>query len=292
MNYLTQFGLNLLQKANMDYLVVKALNNRIFSPLLLKYGWQKRDYLSYCEQYQVWQEKLEKNSVTFKDKKILEVGSGGSIGLGYFFLSDNFRFWLSTDLHHDLKIDGKLIKREASLIKEIFKNYNKNIFNEVKIRGNSLGFGKRFDFRLLQIADRAEDLIANFDVIISSAVLEHIPRPAVKKTLANLKSYLKAGGLMIHEIDLRDHVNLVNPFAFYEYGRDAWDKLTGQTIFYSNRLRLVDYLKMFDKLNFKIKFSEIETESLPKRIKIDEIFRKYSQAELAVIRVFIILEKL
>lgn len=292
MKHLTQLGLNLLQKAKLDYLAVKALNNRICNPLILKYGWQKRDYLSYYEQYQVWREKLKSHGVAFKDKKILDAGSGGSIGLGYFFLKDDFKFWLSADWHHDLKTDKNLIKREASLIREVFKNYDKNIFKEVQAEENGIIFGRKFDFRRLEITERAEDLTGNFDIIITSAVLEHITESSTETSLINLKSYLKIGGVMIHEIDLRDHINPASPFAFYKYGLKSWENLTGGTIFYTNRLRAVDYLKMFARLNFKIRFLEADSQPLPERLKIDDFFRKYKKEELASVRLFIIIEKL
>lgn len=292
MKHLTQLGLNLLQKAKLDYFTIKALNNRICNPLLLKYGWQKRDYLSYYEQYRVWREKLEKGGVDFKDKKILDAGSGGSIGLGYFFLTDDFKFWLSADWHHDLKTDKKLIKREVSLIREVFKNYNQNIFKEVKAEKSGIVFGRKFDFRRLEITAPAQDLIANFDIIITSAVLEHLSQSLVEKAIMNLKNYLKTGGMMIHEIDLRDHINPASPFVFYKYSPEQWESLTGDTIFYTNRLRAVDYLKMFAKLNFKVRFLEADSQPLPERIKIDDFFRRYKKEELESVRLFIIIEKL
>lgn len=291
MNYFTQVGLDLLQKAKLDNITIKAFNNRVCNSLLLKCCWQKRGYVSYYKQYQEWKEKLEKNSITFKDKKVLEIGAGSSIGIGYFFLADNFKFWLGTDLNHNLKTDRRLIKREFRFIKEIFKNFNSNIFDEVKIKKDSISFGQRFDFKQLQIADLVENSIERFNIIISSAVLEHITAGLVEKTIVDLKNCLKTGGLMIHEIDLRDHINVANPFNFYRYSEASWEKLTGKTIFYCNRLRLADYLKIFNKLNFKIKFLEVQTKLLPEKIKINEVFKKYSKEELEVIRVFIILEK-
>lgn len=292
MNCLTKLGLNLLQKTKLDYFTIRALNNKICNPLLLKYCWQVRDYHSFYGQYKEWEERLKKNGITFKDKRILDFGAGGSIGLGYFFLKADFEFWLAVDLYNNLKTDKKLIKKETVLLEEIFKNYNKNIFNDARIEKDNIIFSDKLDFRQLEITDSPEEPIGKFDIIISSAVLEHIPDRLTERIMADLSNYLKTGGLMIHEIDLRDHVNVANPFNFYKYSRERWDKLAGDTIFYNNRLRLVDYLKIFNKLNFKTKFIEAQTESLPARIKIDNFFNKYKKEELEATRVFIILEKL
>lgn len=292
MNIITKLGLNLLQRARLDRLAIRTLNNKFFNPVMLKYCWQKRDYASFFEQYRDWKKKLDENGISFKDKRILEIGAGSSVGLGYFFLADDFKFWLSTDLYNDLGADKDLIKKEGRLLKEIHKNYNKNIFNEARIEGGKIIFGKRFGFERLQVADLKEELIEKFDIIISSAMLEHVERDFVKKTLANLKSYLKNGGLMIHEIDLKDHINTANPFDFYRYSHKEWDNLAGRTIFYSNRLRWADYSKIFNELNFKVEFLETRTKTLPSNLKINEAFSGYKKEELEIVQTFVVLKKL
>jgi len=292
MNIITKFGLNLLQRARLDRLTIKTLNNKFFNSVMLKYCWQKRDYASFFEQYRDWKKKLDGNNISFKDKRILEIGAGSSVGLGYFFLADDFNFWLSTDLYNDLKTNINLIKKEGRLLEEIRKNYNKNIFNEARVEENKMVFGKRFGFERLQVADLKEELIEKFDIIISSAMLEHVERDSVKKALANLKSYLKNSGLMIHEIDLKDHINAANPFSFYKYSQKEWNSFASQTIFYSNRLRWADYLKIFNELNFGVEFLETRTKALPSNLKIDEAFSGYKKEELEIVQVFVILRKL
>lgn len=292
MNIITKLGLNLLQRAKLDKLTIKALNNKFFNSAMLKYCWQKRDYASFFEQYRDWKKKLDENGISFKNKKILEIGAGSSVGLGYFFLADDFNFWLSTDLYNDLGNDKNLVKKEKRLLEEIRKNYNGNIFNEVWMEGDKIVFGKRFGFERLQVSDLKEELIEKFDIIISSAMLEHVERDFVKKALTNSKKYLKTGGLMIHEIDLKDHINAANPFNFYKYGQKEWDDLAGRTIFYSNRLRWADYLKIFNELNFKVEFLETQRKALPANLKISKEFFGYKKEELEIVQAFVILRKL
>lgn len=291
MNYLTKFGLNLLQKAKLDYFIIRALNNGVCNPLLLKYCWQTRNYFSFYEQHEEWKKKLGKSNITFKDKRILEVGAGGSIGLGYFFLPENFKFWLATDAFQNLPADRRLIKREIRLIHEIIANHNPDVIDEAEIKENRIIFGRRFDFKKLEADKLDKNLINKFDIVLSSAVMEHIPRELVKKSLANLSGYLKSGGIMINEIDLRDHINVANSFNFYKYSETSWNKLTGGTIFYTNRLRINDYSNILENLKLRILILETQTAPLSGNLKINEYFNQYTKEELEITRAFIISKK-
>ncbi|MFA6551798.1 MAG: class I SAM-dependent methyltransferase [Patescibacteria group bacterium] len=291
MNNLTKLGLNLLQQARLDRLAIKALNNKFFNPLMFKYCWQERNYESFLTQYRQWREKLEKNGVSLKAKKILEIGSGGSIGLGYFFLKHDFKLWASSDLYQDLNKEKKLIASEKKLIKNVYKNYDRDIFKQAEFKDKKISFGPRFDFFKLQAETLREKFIGDFDIILSAAVLEHLPREIVTQAVGNFNRYLPVGGLMIHDIDLRDHINVASPYNFYKYDEAEWNKLTQGSIFYTNRLRLSDYLNIFTKHNFKIKYLEKQAKPLPANIKINNFFRSYQKDDLETINAFIILEK-
>jgi hypothetical protein len=71
---------------------------------------------------------------------------------------------------------------------------------------------------------------------------------------------------MIHEIDLRDHVNVLNPLNFYKYSEEEWEKLTRDSIFYTNRLRATDYIILLKKNNLKVMNIRIKKTKLPKKI--------------------------
>jgi SAM-dependent methyltransferase len=90
-------------------------------------------------------------------------------------------------------------------------------------------------------------LTEKVDFIHSVSVLEHVPAPVAKPILENLLASLNPGGAMIHEIDLRDHLDMENaPLAFLAIG-DDYDP---QTDFdrRGNRLRRSDWLEIINSL--------------------------------------------
>jgi SAM-dependent methyltransferase len=88
--------------------------------------------------------------------------------------------------------------------------------------------------------------IPGFDFIHSESVLEHISPQDVPAVLRNLAASLEPGGLMIHSIDLRDHLDPTNaPYSFLtdpaynpSYDFDAR----------GNRLRRSEWIAEFDAL--------------------------------------------
>ena len=136
-----------------------------------------------------------------------------------------------------------------------------------------------------------EKSLAEFDIILSNAVFEHVPAELMDKAFNNMYKYLKKEGVMIHEIDLRDHVNIKgNPFNFYKYSQEKWDKLTKGTIFYTNRLRVSDFDKIFKKNKLKIINIKTKKTNLPKVVN-KEFISRYSQKDLEVDFLLLILRK-
>ena len=83
-----------------------------------------------------------------------------------------------------------------------------------------------------------------FDFIHSLSVFEHLPVPQAAPILFNLAASLAAGGLMITEIDLRDHRDLDGaPLAFLSPG-DDYDQAADSDR-RGNRLRRSEWLALF-----------------------------------------------
>lgn len=287
----TRISLNLLQKIGLDYWLIRLVNNRFVNPILLTHGWDVQTAEIYHQQYEIWKDKLVEVGVTFKGKDILEIGAGGSIGLGYFFFDNNYRSWWSSDSYLDLKNDKRLIKKEKVLLLEIEKKYNLSSKKLAHIENDKIYFNPKIDFIKLDLENLNPKLENSFDVIFSTAVLEHIDVEEMFKSSANLIKYLRPGGVMLHEIDLRDHINVANPFSFYRYGKGEWNDLTKGSIFYTNRLRASDYKKIFKANNFTELRSWQEQQELNPLAKISRDFVGYSADDLSTTRLFTIWQK-
>lgn len=291
MNRLTKIGLNFLQRAKLDNFLISLLNKKNINSLMLKYCWQQKGYDRYYRKYLAWNEIMKKNNISLAAKSILEVGSGASLGLGYFFLDKNFKDWTASDYYRCFGASKSLIKKEIKLINEVREKFNKNILADVKIVNGQILLGDRLKFIKLELSRYCEELNNRFDLVISSDTFEHLEKETVKPIINNLNKYLKKGGLMINEIDLKDHVNPANPHGFLKYSDLEWNGLTRGTIFYTNRLRSNDYVKIFEDLNLKVKFIEKQNTPIPLNLKINKQFLNYDKNDIEAVKAYIVCEK-
>jgi SAM-dependent methyltransferase len=157
----------------------------------------------------------------------------------------------------------------------------------------SLGFRYIVPFR---IQDFASDAV---DIVVSRAVLEHIPVAEIGNLLTEFKRVLRPGGLMCHIIDNSDHwehsdkgISRVN---FLRYSDLVWG-LTGlNRQNYQNRLRHCEYLAMLRENGFGIvtEIGEIDADALEdlNTLPIASRFRAMETKELARLTSYIVAEK-
>jgi hypothetical protein len=232
--------LNLINKLKLEKIMIRLSTNKYFK----KNFWDFGGYNHYENIYQGYKELLKKGNIKLKNKKILEIGSGNSIGVGYFFTNEDYSEWWASDFNRNPFKNKSSLKKEVEFI-NVVKD-RKNIKLEIPRLLN-----KKLKFINLDLSKFKPELKSKFDLILSNAVLEHIPKNLIKKSIENMYLYLKKGGIMIHQIDLRDHTNVLNPFNFYKYSDEEWEKITKNSIFYTNRLRAIDYIKLFNKILYK-----------------------------------------
>jgi SAM-dependent methyltransferase len=130
--------------------------------------------------------------------------------------------------------------------------------------------------------DARYDPIPQVDFIRSNAVLEHIPAVDVPVILQRLSEALQPGGMMLHTIDLKDHLDAQNdPNGFLRdpsYKQSDCDTR-------GNRLRKSDWLRIFSTLKGLQTSSHPTIE--PFRYRVDG----YSDEDLSTVRLFLVSTK-
>jgi len=219
-----------------------------------------------------------------KDKKILELGPGGSLGFGLLMLQNGAsQYIVIEDGQHtfinkkQMKFYKKLLGNNEVSIKKffIFKNeryyYNQEFINFIKIDQNS-----KYDL--------ASDSV---DSIYSYAVLEHVHN--LDLCFSEMARVLKIGGLMEHQVDLRDHIFSQDSLWFLKIS-DFWFKfLFEKTGEYVNRKRFSYYNDLIDRYGLKI--IEVNKNILFDKALPKKLLSKYSKNDLKILSFNITIEK-
>jgi SAM-dependent methyltransferase len=95
----------------------------------------------------------------------------------------------------------------------------------------------------------------SIDFISSTDTMEHIPAPDIEKILREAARLLRPDGLISCTLDLRDLYSYfdssISPYNFLKFSDRTW-RLANSGIHYQNRLRLRDYLNMFEAAGLEI----------------------------------------
>ena len=125
----------------------------------------------------------------------------------------------------------------------------------------------RFRMQYLAPCDVASHVIddGQFDVIISRAVLEHVPPPALRPLLARSFGLLKPGGWACHAIDNSDHFShwdrRLSRVNFLRYSERMFGLLTAfNPLDYQNRLRHPEYDELLRQAGFEVVLAHSEAE--------------------------------
>ena len=139
------------------------------------------------------------------------------------------------------------------------------------------------------------------DVVVSSNVLEHIPRELQVEIHAETRRILRPGGVAAHRFNPQDHFATVDKTIthanFLQYTSEEWHWYGGSGLAYHNRLRAPDYRNLFEAAGLKL---EVCRERIDQRslkaiesgdLKIADEFAVYSPEELAVDYMWIVCRK-
>lgn len=100
--------------------------------------------------------------------------------------------------------------------------------------------------------------VESVDLIISRAVMEHVPANAVERLFGTLRSIVRPGGYMCHSVDNTDHWqhgagkgSLVD-FLRYRSESIRWQLASFNVQSYTNRLRHSDYLSAASRAGWTV----------------------------------------
>lgn len=226
---------------------------------------------------------LDKLSLSFSGKKVVEIGSGWLPVLPYDLL---FRYGSKEVLTFDINEHY-----QSKNIKEFNKFYSTH-YPGVTTLSQTLPKNVQY-FPNKNILDSQIEP-ASIDVMTSRNVLEHIPPDDLESIHKQAFRYLKRDGFIIHQISPSDHRAYTDKslslWDFLKYSQPEWDLI--QTRFdYHNRLRLPHYVKLFTGCGFRIAFLSYKTarksQQLPDKIHAD--FSNFSPEELTAGSIIVIL---
>jgi SAM-dependent methyltransferase len=114
----------------------------------------------------------------------------------------------------------------------------------------------RFGLEYLAPVDLATLPDRSVDVIVSRAVLEHIPLPALEAITAQCRRVLAPGGYICHVVDNTDHYahgdRSIDYANFLKFDDWQWRLLTLGPLSFTNRLRHSDYRALFERAGLRI----------------------------------------
>ena len=200
---------------------------------------------------------------------ILEVGTGRRINLAITFWLLGVDSIVSVDLNPYLKwelIDRDLdyIKANNSSIKALFpldirpSDFEDRWKKLLKIESARKELIALINFKYIAPGDASKLSIESnsLDFHVSNSVLEHIPAEILIKILQEGQRVIKPSGFLIHQIHLGDHRatgdNTITSIDFLKYDEISWNKLAGNRFMYHNRLRLQEYLNLFQDAGLEI----------------------------------------
>ena len=199
---------------------------------------------------------------SFGGRAVLELGPGRSPDLAMLALEDGaIRYW-GADTH--LQLDDRMFRRVGDRAVTLCEYNGRN----------------------LPVPS------ASVDLIYSKSVLEHVRAGAVEPLLADCRRALSAGGVMVHIIDLRDHMHIEGDHATHgdwlealRYSDAEFRAMFSNRSTYINRLRAPEWSDALIQAGFLISGWETRREALAPGFDATSLQPRWSQLPMEELEV-------
>ena len=253
---------------------------------------------------------IHQNGHSVEGKKILEIGTGRGINLPIAWWLCGASEIVTADVNPYLK--EELVMSDITYM----RNHQNELKNLFKFIPHGSLFDKRFEL-LMNYKGGLQDLLSmtnirylapadagcldfkpkSFDYHISYSVLQYIPPFDLQRILKEATRLTREDGLMVHYIDLTDHFShsdrSITYINFLQFSEDQWMRLAGNKYMYHSRLRIDDYLNMFNTLRCKILCTDTITDerslaAIEHGLPLDERFKNKDPKTNATVRAWIV----
>ena len=236
---------------------------------------------------------------TIDSKTFLEIGTGPTLRLPIALWLCGASDIMTVDPNPYLKEelvfgDISYMSKNRQSIQTLFGKYSENpVFQERfdKLLGADINLKKLLDTMNVRYLPKADarwlDLPdQSIDFCVSRSVFEHIPLPILKDILLETKRILKKTGLSSHSINFADHFsitdNSISTINFLQFSEKQWSLYNDNRFAYHNRLRIDDFMDLFNNIGLKILSSTVNVDQkalqmLKDGFPLDENFRNKSE---------------
>ncbi len=238
--------------------------------------------------YSHFAEIAKKLKISIEGKHVMEIGSGWLPLMPYHFL---LRGGAKQVFTYD--INKHYSSRSIKKLNEIYK-HKLGVDFEVQPP-----FSLPEKVRYFPNTNLSVEAPLKADVVFSRFVLEHVNLQDMYAIHQNLKKNLEKGSYIFHFISPSDHRAYVDKNLslqdFLRYSEQEWRRRCTQ-FDYHNRLRLPQYLELFNELGFEVIYVGYDSAKPGspafqkfKKLNLHEDFKKYSDEELTAGSINIVL---
>ncbi|MCS6833871.1 MAG: class I SAM-dependent methyltransferase, partial [Flammeovirgaceae bacterium] len=207
--------------------------------------WKCHDAIQYKYLYETYAHR------PFSSATILEIGGGRDLCMPLVFYLLGAKRIVVTDLYRQLKLD---------LLQDVFRRLQQQQYSWVRAfpfsNIQTISSLKELGIEYLAPIDITREFFTEkFQLVYSFSTLEHIGHEHLLPLLQRLHFLLHEDGLMIHTINLEDHYTYtdktLSPYHFLRYASSTY-RWINSSLHFQNRLRLSDYLSIFEQAKFKL----------------------------------------
>jgi SAM-dependent methyltransferase len=184
---------------------------------------------------------------------LLELGPGNSLGTALFARGEGVsRVWLA-DVGDFAETDTAFYRRLAAMVEARHPGFSGRV--DFSDRAGMLA-SLNATYLTGGTASLAQIPSGSIDVILSTAVLEHVGRAEFATLAREMLRLLRPGGIAYHEVDLMDHLGgAQNNLRF---SQPVWEHpIMAGSGFYTNRLRCREILAIMREAGFEVALTRV-----------------------------------